>query len=126
MKIIENSMKGENSENEFFQKFPSIKKTTYQGSITSTSEGVLNAFKISKKKIGENIISLLYFDEILAEISTNNPLKVIHYELEFDDNEQKIAFVGISNWSLDASKMNRNIFLSVNELDEEDLENISL
>ena len=79
-----------------------------------------------QKIIGENIISLLYFDEILAEISTNNPLKVIHYELEFDDNEQKIAFVGISNWSLDASKMNRNIFLSVNELDEEDLENISL
>ena len=79
-----------------------------------------------QKKIGENIISLLYFDEILAEISTNNPLKVIHYELEFDDNEQKIAFVGISNWSLDAFKMNRNIFLSVNELDEEDLEDISL
>ena len=80
-----------------------------------------------QKKIGENIISLLYFDEMgLAEISPNNPLKVIHYELEFDDNEQKIAFVGISNWSLDASKMNRNIFLSVNELDEEDLEDISL
>ena len=31
MKIIENS------ENEFFQKIPSIKKTTYQGSIISTS-----------------------------------------------------------------------------------------
>ena len=80
-----------------------------------------------QKKIGENIISLLYFDEILAEISKNNPLKVIHSELEYDDEfENKIAFVGISNWSLDASKMNRSIFLFVNELDEEDLEDISL
>jgi hypothetical protein len=127
MKIIENSMKGENSDNEFFKKFPSIKKTTYQGSITSTSNGLLKAFEISKKKIDDNTISLLYFDEMgLAEISPNNPLKVIHYELEFDDNEQKIAFVGISNWSLDASKMNRSIFLFVNELNEEDLEDISL
>ena len=126
MKIIENSMKGENSDNEFFKKFPSIKKTTYQGSITSTSNGLLKAFEISKKKIDDNTISLLYFDEMgLAEISPNNPLKVIHYELEFDDNEQKIAFVGISNWSLDASKMNRAIFLFVNELDQEDLENIA-
>ena len=59
----------------------------------------------------------------LAEISPNNPLKVIHSQLEYDENEdsKKIAFVGISNWSLDASKMNRTVFLSVAEPDEEDL-----
>ena len=126
IKIIQNSMKGENSDNDFFRKFPALKKTPYQGSITSTSEGILKAFEIAKKKIEENTVSLLYFDEMgLAEISPNNPLKVIHYELEYDDNEQKIAFVGISNWSLDASKMNRTIFLFVNELDQEDLENIA-
>ena len=35
----------------------------------------------------------------LAEISPNNPLKVIHSELEYDNNidNKKIAFVGISN-----------------------------
>ena len=61
----------------------------------------------------------------LAEISPNNPLKVIHSELEYDNNfdNKKIAFVGISNWTLDASKMNRGIYLSVSELDEEDLIN---
>jgi E3 ubiquitin-protein ligase RNF213 len=32
-----------------------------------------------------------------------------------------IAFVGISNWRLDASKMNRAIYISRQELDEEDL-----
>jgi hypothetical protein len=54
----------------------------------------------------------------LAEESPNNPLKVIHSELEYDDNDLKIGFVGISNWRLDASKMNRTIFLGVPPLEE--------
>ena len=57
----------------------------------------------------------------LAEISDNNPLKVIHSELEYDEQRTKVAFIGISNWSLDASKMNRGIYLSIPELDKEDL-----
>ena len=57
----------------------------------------------------------------LAEISNNNPLKVLHSELEYDEHENKIAFIGISNWALDASKMNRGIFLSIPEPDEKDL-----
>ena len=55
----------------------------------------------------------------LAEISPNNPLKVIHSEL--DNNNDEIGFVGISNWSLDASKMNRGVHLSIQEPDEKDL-----
>lgn len=54
----------------------------------------------------------------LAEISPNNPLKVIHSEL---DNNDEIGFVGISNWSLDASKMNRGVHLSIPEPDKKDL-----
>ena len=54
----------------------------------------------------------------LAEISHYNPLKVLHSEL---DGNQKVAFVGISNWTLDASKMNRVIHLSVQEPELEDL-----
>ena len=57
----------------------------------------------------------------LAEISNNNPLKVLHSELEYDEHENKIAFISISNWVLDASKMNRGIFLSIPEPDEKDL-----
>ncbi len=38
----------------------------------------------------------------LAEISNNNnPLKVWHSELEYVDYENKIVFIGISNWALD-------------------------
>jgi len=52
----------------------------------------------------KTILPLIVFDEIgLAEISKNNPLKVLHALLE--PEEPKIAFVGISNWNLDASKM---------------------
>ena len=66
------------------------------------------------------IISVILFDEMgLAEISPNNPLKVLHSEL--DNNNNEIGFVGISNWSLDASKMNRGVHLSIQEPDKEDL-----
>jgi len=69
-----------------------------------------------------DIISAIYFDEMgLAENSKNNPLKVLHSQLEYDDNEKKVAFIGISNWPFDASKMNRGIHLSIPEPDEEDL-----
>lgn len=43
----------------------------------------------------------------LAEQSPHLPLKVLHAELEHPD----VAFVGISNWTLDASKVNRVRFL---------------
>ena len=52
--------------------------------------------KIKKKKKNDNLISVLYFDEMgLTEISPNNLLKVIHSQLEYDENEdsKKIAFV---------------------------------
>ena len=164
--ILYDSMKGDRSENDFFKKYPELLVFSYQGSKTSTSEGIQKAFnkarnclkknkekfkmnneklnnmnleqnkinnffnynnnnnKESKINIIDEVIPVLYFDEMgLAEESPNNPLKVIHSELEFDDNDLKIAFVGISNWRLDASKMNRSIFLGVPPLDEIDLEN---
>ena len=131
--IVINSLIGERSKDEIFKKLPSVIKTNYQGSNTSTSEGVKDVFDRTRKKIKKELennnntlkhIYLIYFDEMgLAEISPNNPLKVIHSELEYDNNSDnnKIAFVGISNWTLDASKMNRGIYLSVSELDEDDL-----
>ena len=83
-------------------------------------------FRIIKKNNSNNemsIIPVIYFDEMgLAEESPHNPLKVIHSELEYDDREQKVGFVGISNWKLDASKMNRAIFLGVPNLEESDLQ----
>ena len=195
--ILYDSMKGDRSENSFFKNYPELLVFSYQGSKTSTSEGIqkvfnkarnclkknkeknkknkeknnninnfilnknknsnniiknnkkkintiikynikksnnyiidindrktnkINSFKEKKFKFTDEVIPVLYFDEMgLAEESPNNPLKVIHSELEYDDNELKIGFVGISNWRLDASKMNRTIFLGVPPLEESDL-----
>ncbi|ETN98191.1 hypothetical protein RFI_39323, partial [Reticulomyxa filosa] len=58
------------------------------------------------------------FDEIgLAEQSPHNPLKILHQLLE----HPKISFVGISNWSLDAAKMNRMIMHSIPLMDHNGL-----
>jgi hypothetical protein len=58
-----------------------------------------------------NILPVITFDEIgLAEISKHNPLKTLHSLLELENC--KVGFVGISNWRLDASKMNRALYLA--------------
>lgn len=48
-----------------------------------------------------------------------NPLKVLHglIEPQFPKDSLDIGVVGISNWALDAAKMNRAIHLSRPELD---------
>ncbi|ETO29433.1 hypothetical protein RFI_07686 [Reticulomyxa filosa] len=61
---------------------------------------------------------LVLLDEIgLAEHSTHRPLKILHQLLE----TPKIAFVGISNWILDAAKMNRVIMHQIRDLSTKDL-----
>ena len=147
VQLLFGAMKGDASDNLLFKSLPKLFINSYQGSLGSTSKGVLNIFKKARlllktdKKNNdikiknannivnnnnlEKIISMIYFDEMgLAEHSPNNPLKVIHSELEYDLNEgsKKIAFVGISNWILDASKMNRGLFLSIPTPDQEDLQ----
>ena len=146
--ILYDNMKGKRSDNDFFKNYPEIFIIPYQGSKTSTSEGVQKVFNKAKnfyKKKKENkneinikqlieeednndnniknsIIPVIYFDEMgLAEESPHNPLKVFHSELEYNDKEQNYRFVGISNWKLDASKMNRAIFLGVPNLGLDDL-----
>ena len=130
MQLIAKSMQGTASEKPFFRKIPKSIIHPYQGSLSSTSKGVKNIFDKARETIKQlnieekkNIISLIFFDEMgLAEHSPNNPLKVIHSELEYDQNEndKQVAFVGISNWNLDAAKMNRGISISIPEPDEDD------
>eukprot|EP00833_Pecoramyces_ruminatium_P007874 jgi/Orpsp1_1/1181906/evm.model.c7180000079088.1 len=120
-------MKGENSSNEFFREYLKVYTKSYQGSLTSSSEGILKIFEsarnfLNDKKLSNKIIPVIFFDEMgLSELSSNNPLKVIHSQLEYDDNEKKVGFIGISNYCLDASKMNRGIHISIPEPDEDDL-----
>ena len=131
VQLLFKSMKGEDSDSSLFRTLPKLYINSYQGSLSSTSQGILRIFqkarrilqKMNNKEI-DKVISMVFIDEMgLAEHSPNNPLKVLNSELEYDLNEgqNQIAFVGISNWKLDASKMNRGIFLSIPEPDEGDL-----
>lgn len=52
-------------------------------------------------------------------MSVHNPLKVLHSKLEV--NKTDIAFIGISNWELDASKMARFLVINRPIPDEVDL-----
>ena len=133
VQLINNAMKGSISTNSFFQKYPKMYVSTYQGALNSTSEGVKAIFEkareILKVKENKSRISTIYFDEMgLAEHSPHNPLKVIHSELEYDLNEddKKISFLGVSNWMLDASKMNRGITVTIPDPNENDIKKTSI
>ena len=128
-------MKGKYSGSEFFRKYPSVIQSYFQGSDSTTPEEVKNIFEIAKgrlKKLEEKnkdpYISMILFDELgLAEKSKYNPLKVLHSYLDYGGNKEGISFVGISNWILDAAKINRALILSVPDLDDniEDLKSTS-
>ncbi len=76
-------------------------------------------------KTQKNLLPVFVFDEIgLAELSKYNPLKVLHSLLELEN--RRIAFIGISNWRLDASKMNRALYLARPDPDQNDLRETAL
>ena len=140
--LLLNSLRGPDSKDEYFKTLPRLLVFTYQGSYHSTSEGILRVFDKAQRVLNDNyqpttvinsedfggknaeketrnIISVVFFDEMgLAELSKNNPLKVLHSLLEYnadttqEDLKMRVGFVGISNWRLDMSKMSRVIFVA--------------
>ena len=123
--ILQKSLKGDNSKNPFCKNYCEIKTFRIQGSLYTTSSEIINIFKKGREyqknnNLNKKLIVVVCFDEMgLAEISENNPLKVLHSELE--NEKDKISFIGISNWFIDASKMNRVIYNVVQDPDEEDI-----
>ena len=122
-------MRGKYSSNPFFMKFPQINQIYFQGSESTEPEDLIKLFnkaesksKSIKKKFQnkEDIpIIMILFDELgLAERSPSNPLKVLHEKLDDKGKDEGVSFVGISNYSLDAAKINRALVLSVPDLDE--------
>ena len=126
--LIYKSMRGKYSKNKFFQKFPQLIQAYFQGSESTQPEDVLKLFRkagtklesFKKKCKKEDLpIIMVLFDELgLAERSESNPLKVLHEKLEYTGKEEGVSFVGISNYSLDAAKINRALVLSVPDLDQ--------
>ena len=125
VQLIIDSMSGENSSNKFFCSYKRVVPAFYQCSLISTSENIQEVFEKAKMRLENNnysINSLILMDELgIADESKNNPLKVLHSELDkninSNDEDKKISFIGISNWSLDASKMNRAINIVIEEPD---------
>ena len=113
--------------------------SSYQCSPLSTAEGIIGTFKqCSRFQEGKNLdlyTSVVVLDEVgLAEDSPRMPLKALHplledgtdgsEELTVDGTELKnkrVAFIGISNWSLDPAKMNRGIMLCRGQPDLKEL-----
>jgi len=133
--LIYNSMKGKYSKPKegkkisFFQQYPKINQTYFQGSESTTPEDVEELFKKTEdlftiyKKYNQNDdlapIFMILFDELgLAEKSPTNPLKVLHSKLEYGGKTEGTCFIGISNYSLDAAKINRALSLSVPNLED--------
>ena len=62
---------------------------------------------------------MILSDELgLAEKSESNPLKVLYEELDYRGKEEGVSFIGISNYSLEATKINRVWTLSAPDLDQ--------
>ncbi|CAF0884533.1 unnamed protein product [Adineta steineri] len=126
VQIIISNLKGKKSKVSYFRTLPELITVSYQGSQNCTSESVVKVFKRAEKYLQatndtDQLLPVIVFDEIgLAELSPHNPLKVLHSELEVESC--RYGFVGLSNWRLDASKMNRAIYVSCPEPDINDLQ----
>eukprot|EP01083_Nonionella_stella_P286517 975200_1 len=82
---------------------------SFQCSTQSKADGIRERWQQTEdlSKRTQDMIHVLLLDEIgLAENSPFRPLKVLH-QLILEIDPPPIAFVGLSNWSLDAAKMNR-------------------
>jgi len=120
IRLLVSNLRGRNSHDEFFRKLPELQLFPYQGGEACSSEGVLKVFERAENNKRHGSIPCILFDEIgLAELSVHNPLKVLHAKLEV--NKTEIAFIGISNWELDASKMARFLVINRPIPDEVDL-----
>jgi hypothetical protein len=123
IQLIFTNLRGSKSNDPYFRTLKELTMVSFQGSDSCTSEGILKAFERAKKYLETNskvLLPVVVFDEIgLAEISKHNPLKVLHSLLEMDN--RSVGFVGISNWRLDASKMNRAVYLARPDPDKSDL-----
>ena len=119
-----NKIKNKKKKDEENKEEKEEKKEEEEKEEEKNEEEMKDIKKIEEEK-NKNIY-LVFFDEMgLAERSSNNPLKVIHYLLE-KDTEDSVPFLGISNWRLDAAKINRAINLSITDYDIPDLEETAM
>lgn len=129
LQTIYSNLRGTESKDEYLKILPRMLLVSYQGSQNSTSEGIVKVFEKANRYVESNrqhnVLVVVVLDEVgLAETSRHNPLKVLHPLLE--PEVPQLSVIGISNWSLDAAKMNRAVHLSQPDPELEDLYATSL
>ena len=123
--MVTNSMQGKQSQSELLRSFKQVQVFPYQCSQYSTSRSIIDVFEEAKKYQSKTQkVSVVVLEEVgLAEASPGLPLKTLHPYLEDGTSgqkhnemeisrEERVAFIGISNWALDPAKMNRGIMVS--------------
>lgn len=120
LQVIQNNLQGRQSPREYWRDKPSVHIFQYQCSPLSTSHSIKYIFEAARsfQEHSSDVLTVLLLDEVgLAENSPDLPLKVLHYMLV----DPPVAIIGLSNWTLDSSKMNRAICLQRPELSEADI-----
>eukprot|EP01062_Namystynia_karyoxenos_P054291 TRINITY_DN4457_c1_g1_i1.p1 TRINITY_DN4457_c1_g1~~TRINITY_DN4457_c1_g1_i1.p1 ORF type:complete len:3111 (+),score=983.00 TRINITY_DN4457_c1_g1_i1:397-9729(+) len=120
LQVLASNLRGDQSANPYWRRFPALYIFPYQCSPLSTAQGIQHQFDIacSYQRKAQRTIVVLLLDEVgLAEHSPDMPLKVLHGILV----KPKVAIVGLSNWALDAAKMNRAICLQRPEPAQSDI-----
>ena len=115
-KIVTSNLLGQSSPTTAFRNcevFKALDPHFYQCSRKSSSIEIEVVFQqainrqASLHKLSEAKVSVVMMDEAGLPERSHESLKVLHYYLD----DQKVAFVGISNHILDAAKMNRAVSL---------------
>jgi hypothetical protein len=122
--FVRENLCGPDSKDVYFQSLPQIFVVSYQGSESSTSDGIFQVFERAHRYLQEDgsVIPVVLLDEFgLAEVSPHNPLKILHSLLEPASGKMMVTVVGISNLALDEAKMNRAIHLSRPDPSKQDL-----
>ena len=126
--IVSNSMQGRYSTNELLQHLKQVQLFPYQCNQFSTTKSLIDVFEeamnFQKSQDVSKFASVVVLENIgLAEDAPGLPLKVLHpyledgtsgadpYEMDIKP-EERVAFIGISNWALDPAKMNRGIMVT--------------
>ena len=126
-KIVTMNLLGQGSPNAVFRNcevFKTLDPHFYQCSRKSTSVEIETVFQQAIKRqaslneLSNDKLSVVMMDEAGLPERSHESLKVLHYYLD----DQKVAFVGISNHILDAAKMNRAVSLFRPDLCQEDVE----
>ena len=106
----------------------------FLGSNSCKSEDIEKVFQRAEEHKKSNLLPVVVIDEVgVCEMSPFNPLKILHkkldihreLEISLEDNQSHVGFIGLTNWNLDAAKMNRVIHLAIVPPSESELLHIA-